>query len=124
MRTAIDVVHMLLERCCAQDPRNTVCTPHQASQIRVKAETGVKVLYCSRRLSSTFEAADIAIAGLLNACEQLDLDEEFVLDFVPRVMMTAAARECLEKLKSTVSTVQVAAASKAVRNLHSTSSVL
>jgi hypothetical protein len=116
MRTAIDVVHMLLERCCAQDPQNTVCTPHQASQIRVKAETGVKVVYCSRPLSSTFEAADIAIAGLLNACEQLDLGEEFVLNFVPRVMMTAAARECLEKLKSTVSTVQVIAASKAVRN--------
>ena len=81
-------------------------------------------MYCSRRLGRPFKAADIAIACLLNACEQLDLGEEFFLGIVPRVMMTAAARECLEELKSTVSTVQVAAASMAVQNLHSTSSVL
>ena len=118
MRTAIDVVHMLLERCCAQAPRTTVCAPLQASQIRAKAEKAVKVSYCNRRLS-WYEAADIAIAALLSACEQLDLGEEFLELFVPRFMMTAAARECLEKLNSIVSTVQVAAASIPVRHLRS-----
>jgi hypothetical protein len=118
MRTATDFVHLLLERCCAQAPRNTVCIPLQASQIRAKAEKAVKVSYCSRRLS-WYEAADIAIAALFSACEQLDLGEEFLELFVPRFMMTAAARECFEKLNSTVATVQGACALIPVRHLHS-----
>jgi hypothetical protein len=51
--TGIDVVHKLLE----------ICTPLQTSLIsviRAKAETRVKVTYCSSRLS-TFEAEDIGV---------------------------------------------------------------
>jgi hypothetical protein len=88
MVTAIDVVHKLLE----------ICTLRQAAQVRAKAETSVKIAYCCRHLRK-FNAVDIAVAGLLGACESMDLGEEF-LDFVPRFCMTAEARECQEKTKS------------------------
>ena len=54
MVTGIDVVHKLLE----------VCTPLQTSLIsviRAKAETRVKMTYCSSQVS-TFEAADIGVS--------------------------------------------------------------
>jgi hypothetical protein len=88
MVTAIDVVHKLLE----------ICTLRQAAQVRAKAETSVKIAYCCRHLRK-FNAVDIAVAGLLCACENMDLGEEF-LDFVPRFCMTAGARECHEKTKT------------------------
>ncbi len=88
MVTAIDVVHKLLE----------ICTMRQAAQVRAKAETSVKIAYCCRHLRK-FNAVEIAVAGLLGACENMDLGEEF-LDFVPRFCMTAGARECQEKTKS------------------------
>jgi hypothetical protein len=89
--TAIDVVHKLLE----------ICILRQASQIRVKAETCVKITYCCCHLRA-FNTVDIAVAGLLGACEQLDFGEEF-LDFVPRFCMTPGARECHEQTKSFLS---------------------
>jgi hypothetical protein len=91
MVTGIDVVHKLLD----------ICTERQAAQVRAKAETGVKIAYCCRHLRK-FNALDIAVAGLLGACESMDLGEEF-LDFVPRFCMTPGARECHEQTKSFIS---------------------
>ena len=88
--TGLDILHKLL----------SYAPPRRAAQIKADAELSMQVAYCNRELS-THAPGVLAVGVLLNACDQSELDEDF-LDFVPGFMLTPTARALSDELKAFV----------------------